>query len=139
MKSVQYKLMHKKWTQLRPQLQKAEEWKRQYKITSLQTEEINALLSKRITVSDKMQVLSQSLPNGVWFNNLNFKQKEFYLDGSVVSLNKKQMSLLNLFLSSLNNDKRFSKDFSRLELGRMRMRTFWGYSIMDFVLEGNLK
>ena len=49
------------------------------------------------------------------------------------------MRLLNLFLSRLKEEELFFKDFSRLELGRVVMRLLFGFSIMDFTLEGNLK
>jgi len=138
-KTLQYKSLNKKWVQLEPQLRKVEEWKKQHKISSQQSEQMNRLLAQRITISDKMQVLTRALPKGIWFNHLNLKQKKFNLNGSVVSLKKDQMKLLNLFLSRLKEDKLFFKDFIRLELGRMRMRKLGGFSIMDFVMEGELK
>lgn len=138
-KSLQYRSLNKRWAQLESQRQKADVWKTEHKMSSQQSEQMNSLLTQRVTISDKMQVLSQSLPNGIWFNRLNLRRKRFSLEGSVVSLKKVQMSLLNLFLNRLKKDKRFFKDFVRLELGRMSMRTLGGYQVMDFVLEGDLK
>ena len=138
-KTLQYKLLNKKLTQLSPQCQQVNEWKRKFKVSSQQTEQVNKLIAQRKTVSYKMQVLAQALPGGIWFNNLDLKQKEFNLRGSVVSSKKDQMGLLNIFLSRLKEDNLFFKDFTRLELGQMSMRTLGGYSIMDFILEGELK
>ena len=138
-RTQQDKLLNKRWTQLGLERQKVEEWKKQYAISSQQAEQVKKILAQRITVSDKMQVMIFALPNGVWFNRLNLKQKGFHLEGSVVSLQKDQMRLVNLFLKQLKEDKQFCKDFARLELGRMAMRTLGGFSIMDFVLEGDLK
>ncbi|MBL7081195.1 MAG: hypothetical protein ISS44_01315 [Candidatus Omnitrophica bacterium] len=138
-KTLQYKSMNKKWEQLSSQRQKVDEWKKQYKISSQETEQVNKLLAQRIAISDKMQVLACALPRGIWFNHLSLKEKGFYLEGSVVSLKKDQMRLLNLFLGRLKKDKIFFKDFIRLELGHISMRTLGGFSIMDFVLEGDLK
>jgi Tfp pilus assembly protein PilN len=138
-KKIQNKSLDKKWTQLSPQLQEINEWKRQYKISSQQTEQMNRLLNQRITISDRMQALVSALPSGIWFNRLNLKDKKFSLRGSVVSLKADEMRLLNLFLNRLKEDKQFFKDFTRLELGRVVMRTLGGFSVMDFVLEGDLK
>jgi len=138
-KKIQNKSLDKKWTQLSPQLQEINEWKRQYKISSRQTEQMNRLLNQRITISDRMQALVSALPCGIWFNRLNLKDKKFSLRGSVVSLKADEMRLLNLFLNRLKEDKQFFKDFTRLELGRVVMRTLGGFSVMDFVLEGDLK
>ncbi|MFH1338442.1 MAG: hypothetical protein ABIH40_01145 [Candidatus Omnitrophota bacterium] len=138
-KKIRHKSLDAKWTQLAPKLQEINEWKRRYKISSEQSEYINRLNEQRITVSDKMQALILALPNGVWFNGMDIKDKEFSLSGSVVSLKADEMRLLNLFLNRLKEDKLFFKDFARLELGRVVMRTLGGFSVMDFVLEGNLK
>lgn len=138
-KKIQYKSLERIWAKLSPKLAEVNEWKRQYNISSQQTEYINRLLKQRITVADKMQVLMNALPNGVWFNRLNLKDKGFNLLGSVVSLKTDEMRLLNLFLNRLKEDKQFFKDFAKMELGRVVMRTLGGFSIMDFVLEGNLR
>ena len=139
LKSLQHKILNKKWTQLSSQFQKVNEWKRQYNISSQQIEQMDKMLAQRITISDKMQILSKVLPNGIWFNHLNLNNKEFNLKGSVVSMTKNQMHLLNLFLNRLKEDELFFKDFVRLELGHMSMRILGGFSIMDFILEGNLE
>lgn len=138
-RSLQYKLLYKKWTQVSLERKRVNEWKRQYNISSKQTEQMDRLLAQRITVSDKMQILSQALPYGIWFNHLNLKHNEFRLRGSVVSKRKDQLHLLNIFLKRLKEDKTFFKDFTRLELGHMSMRMLGGFSVMDFVLEGSLK
>ncbi|MFH1577872.1 MAG: hypothetical protein ABIC18_02215 [Candidatus Omnitrophota bacterium] len=137
-KLLQYKAMEKKWVQLTPEHQKVQEWKKQHKISGQQTAEMNKLLEQRITISDKLQVLSKGLPNGIWLNSLDLKNEKFELKGSVVSLEKDQMRLLNRFISYLKEDARFFKDFSRFELGRVTMRTLGSFAIMDFILEGEL-
>ena len=138
-KALQYRSLNKRWMQFESQRQKAEEWKEKYAMSSEQSQRLNNLIVQRVTISDKLQVLSKTLPNGIWFNHLNFSKKGLRLEGSVISLKKDQMTLLNLFLGQLNQDKRFLEDFIHLELGRMNMRTLGGYPIMDFIVEGNLK
>lgn len=97
------------------------------------------LVAQRITVSDKMQTLMAALPNGIWFNRLSLQQGRFRLEGSIISLKKEEIKLLNLFLNRLKEDKQFFKDFTSLELERMSVRMLGGFSVMDFVLVGNLK
>ncbi|MGD9015281.1 MAG: hypothetical protein PVI33_04585 [Candidatus Omnitrophota bacterium] len=138
-KSLYYRSLNKQWTQLESQRQMADEWKEEHQIESQQSTQLRSLIDQRVTVSDKLQILSRSLPKGIWFNRLSLKPGEFHLEGSVISLKKDQMSLLNAFLGSLNQDNRFFNDFIRLELGRVNMRTLGGYPVMDFVVEGELK
>jgi Tfp pilus assembly protein PilN len=138
-KTFQYKSLDKRWMQFSSERQKVNNWKREYNVSSRYSEQMDKLISGRITVSDKMQALARVLPNGIWFNHLNFNQGKFKLRGSVVSLDKEQMRLLNVFLSQLKEDKIFFEDFVNLELGNVNMRTLGGFAIMDFVLEGDLK
>jgi Tfp pilus assembly protein PilN len=138
-KSVQYRSMNKKWAQQSSPRRKVEAWKSECKISSQQSEEIERLLKQRITIADKMQVLAQALPGGIWFNQLTLEGKLFSLKGSVVSLQEDQMRLLNSFLGRLKKEAGFFDDFSRLETGRITMRSLAGLSIMNFILEGELK
>jgi Tfp pilus assembly protein PilN len=135
-KTLQHKSLNRNWAQLEHQRERVSQWKSQYKVSSHQTEYVNKLLASRITISDKMQSLSEVLPKGVWFNRLNFKQQEIHLEGSVVSLNKEQMRLLNLFINQLKENYPFFKNTISVKLGRINMRTIGGFSVMDFVLEG---
>lgn len=138
-KTLQYKTMDKQWMQLEPSRQKVIAWLRKYNVGSQGAEVINNLIAQRLTISDKLEKLVEALPNGVWFNTLTFKGEEFRIQGSVVSLKKEEVVLLNLFLKQLKQDEAFFKDFKNIELGRMSMRMLGGFSIMDFVLEGELK
>ena len=135
-KTLQYKSLNKNWAQLEDSREEVSQWKSQYKVSSGQTEYMNKLLAGRITVSDKMQALSEVLPKGVWFDRLNFNQQKIHLEGSVVSLDKEQMRLLNLFINQLKENYPFFKDTIPVKLGRINMRTLGGFSVMDFVLEG---
>ena len=138
-KTLYYRSLNKQWTLLESQRQMADEWKEEHQVTSQQSAQLRGLITQRVTVSDKLQILSHALPKGIWFNRMSLNPEGFHLEGSVISLKKDQMSLLNIFLNSLNQDKRFFKDFVRLELGRVNMRTLGGYPVMDFVVEGELK
>lgn len=138
-RKLQLKTLDKRWAQSSPQLQEVNAWKREHKISREQSEYINSLLRQRIAISPKLQGLLSAGPTGLWFNRLSIKDKEFNLSGSVVSLQAEHMRLLTRFLNQLKEDERFFADFSRLELGRMLMRTLGGYSVMDFALEGSLK
>ena len=138
-RKFEYNSLNRKWAKLQPERQKIDLWRRKYRIGTKKADEINKLLEQRVTVSDKMQALVKALPNGIWFNQLMLSSRQFQIEGSVVSLSSEQMSLLNQFLNNLKNDKSFFDDFDSLELGRLSMRSLGGFTIMDFVLDGNLK
>ena len=89
--SLQYKAMYKKWSQFTSQRFRVDEWRKEFNISSQQTEQMNRFLTQRITISNKMQVLAQALPNGIWFNHLNLKEKGFVVVGKYLHLYVKAM------------------------------------------------
>lgn len=136
MKIHKLKSLEKRWTLLTSQHPQLEAWRKQYATSSQETQGINKLLKDRLTVFDKMQVLSKVLPNGIWFNQITLKDKNLRLEGCVISLKKDHLSLLNLYLSNLKKERGF---FQNLELGSVKMRSVSGYEIMDFILTGKLQ
>ena len=138
-KNFQYKSLNKKWLANRVALEKIADWKKEYNLSSQDSQEITRLTQSRVNFCDKLKVMSEILPEGIWFNHLFIKQKDFRLEASVVSLKEEQMSLIRLFLDELKKDKVFFSAFTRLELGPVNLRDFKGYQIMDFSLEGSLR
>jgi hypothetical protein len=94
---------------------------------------------RKLNWSEKLNKLSLNLPSGIWFNELSVSKKDFILKGSVLSLQKEEMNLVNKFIDSLKKDMVFFKDFTRLELSSIQMKTVVGYDVFDFVLTGKLK
>ena len=138
-KSRQKSAVENEWSQLESKRQEVDRWKQQYNISNQYTQQIGQLLQARLTFAKKLESLSDNLPNGIWFNRLNVKDGKFRLEASVVSLKKEQLSLINDFLRALKKDEDFFKDFGILELGHMNVRAIGAFSVMDFVLSGELK
>jgi Tfp pilus assembly protein PilN len=95
---------------------------------------IEELSSKSIKWSKKLNKLSLYLPAGVWFNEISVSKKELMIKGSVYSLEKKEMDLINKFMQSLRSDTEFLKNFSNLELGSLQSKTIGNYEIVDFII-----
>lgn len=125
-----------KWKQLQPQMQELDNFNKGSAAQSSDDQAVQQFLSQRIYWSLKLNKLSEYVPDGIWFNNLSIGSKEFLLAASVVSLQKEEMSLINKFISNLNADKDFMKDFSALELSSVQKRVKGSYEITDFVLRG---
>lgn len=138
-KKRQYRVMNQQWMIKLPEIEKSRVWKEENKIATQASQDMTKLSQQRIIFSRKLKLMSEFLPEGIWFNRLQIKQKDFRLEGSVVSLEKEQMSLLRIFLEQLKKENMFFADFRRLELGPVKMRQLSGYQVMDFSLEGTLK
>jgi Tfp pilus assembly protein PilN len=138
-KNSQISSLNNKWQQLGPQRKTLEDFREEYEGLSSDAAIIRQLVTSRIAWSKKLNRLSLDLPSGVWFNELLFRQKEFILKASTVSLQKEELTLINKFMENLKNDTDFFKDFSSLELGPVQRRTVGSYDIVDFDLQAKLK
>jgi len=61
------------------------------------------------------------------------------IQGSVISLEKEEVSLINKLLVNLKADAEFSKNFSGFELSSVQKRSIETYDVADFILVGVLK
>jgi Tfp pilus assembly protein PilN len=138
-KYYRFRVLDNKWKKLLPQRKVAEDFKKEYEVLSADAQQIQQFISKRTIFSEKLNKLSLYLPGGVWFNELVYSPKEFILKGSVISLSKEELSLVNKFMDNLKKDAGFFSSFDSLELNSVQRRVIGGYEIIDFILTGKPK
>jgi len=131
--------LKRKWMALTPQKKILDEFSRQYSAVSQDASLAQFLISQRVLWAQKLNKLSLNLPAGVWFNDLTLSKQNLAIQGSVISLQKEELSLLNKLLDNLKSDQEFFKDFLNFELTNAQKRSVGTYDIADFVLTGVLK
>ncbi|HTZ11195.1 MAG TPA: hypothetical protein VMD04_02295 [Candidatus Margulisiibacteriota bacterium] len=132
-------ILSSKWNALAPQRQALDKFKSEFAVINQDSLAINQLVAQRINWSEKLNKLSLGLPSGVWFEEITISKNNFFLRGSVVSLQRQEMSLIKSFMDNLKNENAFIKDFNKLELGSVQRRTVGGYEIADFSFSGSLR
>ncbi len=138
-KGGQLASLKRKWMALEPQKKIVDEFNQQYSVVSQDASLTQLLISQRILWAQKLNKLSLNLPAGVWFNDLTLSKQNLTIQGSVTSLQKEELSLINKLLDNLKSDQEFFKDFSNFELSNAQKRPVGSYDIADFVLLGVLK
>ena len=138
-KNNQLRTLNNKWQELQPQRKILEDFNKEYAILSEDAAAIQQLTKQRINWAEKLNKLSVNLPSGIWFNEISISSRDFTLQGSVVSLQKEELSLINKLIDSLKNDTTFFKDLNNLELSSVQKKIIGGYYIADFILQGTLK
>lgn len=138
-KSQQLRALNNKWNSLASERKILEDFRREYESVSQDSKAIQQLTGQEINWSEKLNRLSLNLPYGVWFNEIGLTQKDLILKGSVISLKKEEMGLINKFIENLKKDKGFFKDFKNLELSSVQRTQIAGYDVVNFVLTGALK
>jgi len=138
-KNFQLSALNNKWQQLQPQIKKLEDFKGEYQTLSQDDITIKQFTSQRVIWSTKLNKLSLNLPSGTWFREVSVSGKVFTLRGSVVSLQKEEMDMINKFIDNLKKDRDFIKDFNNLELTSVQRKIIGGYDVTDFNLVDTLK
>jgi hypothetical protein len=138
-KNYQYQALRAKWVRLEPERKRLGAIKEDYAIKSSDVKATQELIVRSVSWSEKLNKLSLYLPSGIWFNEIVISPKEFILNGSVISLTKEELTLINKFIDSFKKDPAFFKDFLSLELSTVQRRAIATYEVLDFTLSGKLK
>jgi Tfp pilus assembly protein PilN len=135
----QLNFLNKKWTQLQPQLKQLEVYREEFEPSTADGKALQQFLAERVFWSEKLNKLSLYLPNGIWFTSFSLSDKEFVLNGSVVSLQTETMSLVNTFIGNLKKDTLFYSNFQSLQLSSAQSKQIGSYEVLDFVFKGVIK
>ncbi|TRZ96163.1 hypothetical protein D4R78_01540 [bacterium] len=138
-RQVRLRGLENKWEQLAPQRKMVKSFTSGGELSSATSSVVQKLLDQRVSWSKKLNELSSNLPDGVWFNEILLNQTTLIIKGSIISLRKEEMALINTFLDRLKQDQDFSPDFSSFEFSLAERKTIGGYEVINFTLTGTLK
>lgn len=139
LKSAQFNSLNRKWQDLEKQRELLKNFKMEFSILSKDNKLLQQLVRNRISWSEKLNKLSAYLPADLWFRQLSVSSNNFKLEGSVVSLERKEMSSIKGYIDELKKDAGFFSDFNNIEVDSMSTRRIGGYDVVDFTLLGGLK
>lgn len=84
--------------------------------------------------SKKINILSDTLPRGVWLKKIDFHNKTLSIEGSAISRQGEEMINVHNFTSALKKDENFLSNLKNLELGSIQTRKFEKIEIADFLI-----
>lgn len=93
----------------------------------------------KIYWSKKLNILSDSLPRGVWFRKMSLTEEMLFIEGSAISKQKKEMASVHSFVANLKDDTSFLEGLSDLELESIQTRSINKVDIADFMITTKLK
>ena len=132
-KLVHYKKLQKQWAEMSPLKEKVDS-------VMLELRGLQGKLAVFDEVagdsgalwSRKLNILSDSLPRGVWFKKIDFHNDIFLLEGSAISMQGEEMINVHNFVSVLKKNKDFLDHFADLKLGSIQTRKLEKIEIADF-------
>jgi len=131
--------LNKKWIGLEQQKKTLDAFNAEYSFRAQDAGFIQKITQNRVFWAAKLNKLSLNLPPGVWFNSISIDTKGLNIQGSVVSLQKKEVNLINDLIDNLKADEDFSKDFTSIAVSSVQKKSVGGYDIGDFTLLGEFK
>ena len=89
--------------------------------------------------AQKLNLLSDHLPRGMWFKKIAFENEMLFIEGSTVSQSANEIASVSRLIAQLKGSDDFMGDFTELELGSIQKRRIKNVEIVDFVITMKLK
>ncbi len=92
------------------------------------------LPARKIHWAQKLNILSDSIPRGVWIRRISLEGAVLLIEGSAISTDNEAMINVHQFTSTLKSQREFLERFSDLELGSIQRRKIKQMDIADFMI-----
>lgn len=129
-----------RWQKILPHKNKADEILKIMKEIKEKVASVEgAVNEKEISWASKLNIISDSLPRGVWLMRVSLDGEVLIVQGSAVSKTKIEMINVHNFTSELKQDDSFMDHFQDIDLGLIKSRKVDGTQVADFTLTAELK
>ena len=139
-KLAQHKSLQSQWETISPGKENVDsvvnemrEFQGKYKAI----EEISGQSS--LSWSQKLNILSNSLPRGIWLRKISLNDEMFFIEGSAISKETTEIISIHRLTSNLKANNDFAQHFTDLELGSIQRRKIKTVEIADFVITMKVK
>jgi Tfp pilus assembly protein PilN len=134
-KLAQQKSLNKKWEEMQPQKIAVDIILNQLRELQANIKTINEATKKDgLEWAEKLNIISDSLPKGVWLSKLSLKDDVLFIEGSAVSKQQREMINVHLFDSNLKSNKNFLEHFKDFEPGSIQRRKVQNMEMADFLI-----
>lgn len=104
------------------------------RVTSMKT-----CLTRPASFTQLFSVLTRATPGGLWLERFSYSEQGLVIQGSVISLDQDEMTIIGKFLQDIKSQPSFEGLFSKIELSSVQRRKVKTFDVVDFVLLGDLK
>lgn len=116
-KSTEFAITQAQWQQMSVDRKTVEGINKELKDVKATNTLITGTVSKKVILwSQKLNILSDNLPKGVWFKKIVWNETALVVEGRAYSKSHDEMMTVGNFVSNLKKDTNFMKDFSSIEL-----------------------
>lgn len=94
----------------------------------------SSFFQSRLSVSPKLNAVSDSLPQGLWLDEFSFSGESWEIKGKCFSVSSSEMAQIGQFLNTLKSDKNSAWAFGGLELGSVRRKKLGPTEIVEWTI-----
>jgi len=139
-KKVRLSGLTKQWEDIRPIKEEIDLLKKDMNFAEDKVRTIERLTTgTKIIWSEKLNIISNVIPDGVWLRRVFISGYDFEIEGSAVSKRGEEMIVVGKFANNLKKNNRFYCDFEDIEIGSIKRRKIGSIEIVDFVIRASLK
>lgn len=94
----------------------------------------SSLFKSRLSISPKLNSVSDSLPQGMWLDEFSFFRENWEIKGQCFSASSSEMAQIGQFLNALKSNKDSTKALAGLELSSVRRFSLGPTEIVEFII-----
>jgi len=137
---AKHKALSDKWVEILPAKENVDKIISQLRDFQKKQNAIESLTKKsEVSWSEKINIISDSIPRGVWLKRISLTEDILFIEGSAISRQNNEMINVHAFTSNLKKSSRFLMQFDDLELGSIQRRKIHRIEIADFLISSKLK
>ena len=139
-KFFEYQHVKSKWQAILPQKSATDLIKQNLQEVQKEVKSIKDIMDGQSSLwSQKLNVISDSLPKGVWLRKITLNDKQVFIEGSAVSQGQSEIINVGNFVSNMKKDPQFMNDFESIEVDYIQSRKTVGLEVSDFTILAKLK
>lgn len=127
------------WSKMEPQSRESAATRKNIRDLESQVNLVKEALSRKASMTELLSSLSAAVPKGLWLESFAYSDEGLVIQGSVVSQQQNEMTIIGKFLQEIRGNKVFSTLFSKVELNSVQRRTIKTHDVVDFILIGDFK
>ncbi len=139
-KLVQYMMYKIAWQKMLPAKKNIDSINEERKELRDKMATITDITSKNaILWSQKLNILSDSIPKGIWLTKITWNNTVLTITGSAVSKFHDEIAIVGNLISNLKKEINFTKDFSSIELKSVTRSKKGMTEVADFIITARIK
>lgn len=135
MKIGQLKKLKMAWAEIEPDKKGVDAVLQDLRKLQAQKKSVQEVLGEeKVVWSQKLNIISDSLPRGVWIQKVALTDDMLFVDGSAISKGNTGMFNVHSFMTALKDNKTFQENLKEMELGSIQRRMVDTVEIADFLI-----